>query len=123
MKPILRPVWIKYYGLIPMTRRGYLLTLGIVCAVALAIVLAAAALGGLPPLDTMWSRQHHMPGSGFLVVLHNYMYWFVLACLAAQAVDTWCTLRVFARAEARQWAQLDPGSQSGTSETVSEYTG
>jgi hypothetical protein len=101
----MKPVWIKYYGIIPMTKAGYLITLAVVGAFAALAMLAAAVFGTLPPLDTMWSRQHHLPGSGFGVFLYNYMYWVILACLVAQAVDTWTTLSVFAKKEAEQRAE------------------
>ena len=58
----MKPVWIKYYGIIPMTKLGYLFTLAIVGVFAALVVLAAAVFGTLPPLDTMWSRQHHLTG-------------------------------------------------------------
>jgi formate hydrogenlyase subunit 3/multisubunit Na+/H+ antiporter MnhD subunit len=106
MQPLLKPVWIRYYGLIPMTRRGYLRTLAALSALLVVFLLGSAALGGLPPLDTMWSAQHRLPGSAITAVLYNYFYWFTGAALAAQAVDTWCTMRAFARAEAEQWAKL-----------------
>ncbi|HYT91685.1 MAG TPA: hypothetical protein VEL76_23430 [Gemmataceae bacterium] len=103
----MKPVWIKYYGLIPMTRFGYLTTLAAVAGFAFVAVLAAAVLGTMPPLDTMWSRQHHLPGPGIGVWFYNYMYWFILACLVAQVIDTWTTLHTFAKKEAAQRAQLE----------------
>ena len=103
----MKPVWIKYYGLIPMTKRGYLITLAIAGGFAFFAVLLAAALGGLPPLDTMWSRQHHRPGSGVDVFFYNYLYWILIVCLVAQAIDTWTTLHTFAKKEAEQKAQLE----------------
>jgi hypothetical protein len=118
MQPILKPVWIRYYGLIPMTRRGYLLALGSAAAVLLLFLVAGAALELLPPLDTLWSGQHRLPGSGFGTFSYNFLYWVVIVCLTAQVVDTWCTLRIFARAEAEQWARL-----SKTSDAVSECSG
>jgi hypothetical protein len=111
MKPILKPVWINYWGFIPLTRRAYLITLGIGGVVLLLVVFGAAALGGLPPPDIMWSRQHHLPGSGLTLVMYNYTYWIILALLAAQAVDTWYTLRLFARKQAEQWARLGQGQR------------
>ena len=105
----MKPVWIRYYGIIPMTLRGYLITLSIVVGVVafLMLVLIAAAPHLLPPLDTMWSGRHHVPGPGLAALFYNYLYWILLGCLVAQGIDTYCTLRAFAKKEAEQRAQLD----------------
>jgi hypothetical protein len=111
----MKPVWIKYYGLIPMTKRGYLIALGVTGGIVFWILLVLALLGTFPPLDTMWSRQNHRPGSDLGVWFHNYWYWFLVVCLIAQAIDTWCTLHAFAKKEAEQkawreeeWDQSEP---------------
>ena len=96
------PVRIKYYGLIPMTKRGYLIALGLSALVAVAVVIVALSLGLLPPLDTMWSKEHHLRRSGIWPLFHNYMWWIIVACLVAQAVDTCLTLRAFRKKEAEQ---------------------
>ena len=96
------PVRIKYYGLIPMTKRTYLIALAAAALLAIAVVATAAVMGLLPPLDIMWSREHHLRGNGFALWLHNYSYWIIAFCLVAQVVDTFLTLRVFARREAEQ---------------------
>ena len=62
----------------------------------------ATAIGTLPPLDTIWSSQHHLPGSGFAVWFHNYFYWFVVACVFAESIDIYCTMRAFAAKEAAE---------------------
>jgi hypothetical protein len=103
----MKPVWIKYYGLIPMTKWGYLIALITAGAVVSLMILMAAVAGLLPPLDTMWSRRHHVPSSNTGAWLYNYCYWLLLVCLVAQAIDTLITLRTFARKEAEQRAQLD----------------
>ena len=96
------PVRIKYYGLIPMTKRAYLIALTASGLMALFIVVTGGMLGALPPLDTMWSSEHHRRGTDVLALLHNYLYWIIVVCLAAQAFDIWITLRVFAKKEAAQ---------------------
>ena len=50
LETAMKPVWIKYYGIIPMTKRGYLIALAAAGGFALLAVLAAAAFGFLPPL-------------------------------------------------------------------------
>jgi hypothetical protein len=102
-----KPVWIKYYGFIPMTRSGYLIAMAVAGSAAAFIVLMSALAGYLPPLNTMWSSRYHLPGRGIGVWLYNYCYWFLLVCLIAQAIDTFCTLRLFAKKEAEQRAQLE----------------
>jgi hypothetical protein len=101
----MKPVWIKYYGLIPMTRTGYLIALNAAAGIVLLIVLMAALAGLLPPVDTMWSAQHHRPGRDVGAWFYNYLYWILVVCLVAQGIDTLCTLRVFARKEAEQRAE------------------
>jgi hypothetical protein len=90
-------VRIKYLGLIPMTKFAYLVAVAAAGGFALFAVLIAAILGLLPPVDTMWSRQHHLPHSGILAWWHNYLYWFILVCLFAEAIDIYCSLRQFAK--------------------------
>ena len=99
-------VWIRYYGIIPMTRRGYWITLAIVSASVLLILLVAFALGTLPPLSTLWSPDPVWAQRGFAGWYYNYFYWFAIVCSVAQAIDTYCTMRVFAKREAAQRAKL-----------------
>jgi hypothetical protein len=98
----MKPVWIKYYGVIPMTRRGYLIALAVAGGIALLFFLLAAVAGFMPPFDTMWSGRHHVPGPGVGALFYNYLYWILIFCLVAQGIDTFCTLRTFARKEAEQ---------------------
>ncbi|MCI0378443.1 MAG: hypothetical protein L0215_12610 [Gemmataceae bacterium] len=39
------PVWIKYYGLVPMTKRGYLIALTVAGGTAVVFCLVATVLG------------------------------------------------------------------------------
>ncbi len=103
----MKPVWIKYYGLIPMTRWGYLVALSISGAVLALLLLMAAVAGFMPPFDTMWSSRHHVPGRGISVWLYNHGWWFIVACAVAQGIDTFCTLRLFAKKEAEERARLE----------------
>ena len=91
----MKPIWIKYYGLIPMTRFGYLVALLVSGVLAFVFLLVGVVSGFLPPFDTMWSSRHHVPPSwGGAYWLYNYMWWIILACLVAQGIDTFCTLRI-----------------------------
>ena len=103
--PIMSPVRIKYYGLIPITKFAYLVALAAAGGFALFVMLIGALLGLLPPLDTMWSLQHHVPQSGIQAWLHNYLYWFIVACLIAEVIDIYCSLRLFAKKEKESSAE------------------
>ena len=99
-------VWIRYYGLIPMTRRGYLITLTTACGVAVVVLGAAALLGRMPPLETMWFPDARVAHGGIVAFCYNYGYLIISACLVAQAIDTYCTLRLFAKRETEELARL-----------------
>src|SRR5262249_1490539 len=58
---LMKPVWIKYYGLIPMTRFGYLIALLVAGVFAVAAVLAGGISALMPPLATMWARRTRRP--------------------------------------------------------------
>jgi hypothetical protein len=101
------PVRIKYYGLIPLTRFSYLIALAAAGGFAFFVLLVAALLDALPPLDTMWSRDHHVAQPGVAALITNYMYWLIFLCLIAQVIDTFTTLRLFAKKERDQRVLLD----------------
>jgi hypothetical protein len=101
------PIRINYYGLMPMTRFAYWVTFAAAASFALSALLIAGVMGFMPPLDTMWSLQHHRPGPGIEVWIHNYVYWIIVVCLIAQVIDTFCTMRQFAKKEKEQRALLD----------------
>jgi hypothetical protein len=107
------PVRIKYFGLISMTKCAYLVALAVAGGFALFVVLIGALLGLLPPLDTMWSREHHVAASGVQAWFHNYFYWFLVVCLIAEAIDVYCSLRQFAKKEKEQRAALDEMLRQG----------
>lgn len=114
----MKPVWIKYYGLIPMTKRGYLVTLTVAGLFALFALLFAALLVGLPPIKTLWERDQAMAQRGLTGLFYNYFWWFLIVCLCAQVIDTMCTMRAFAKKEVEQRALLDEleGDQSPPSD-------
>lgn len=100
----MRPVWIKYWGLIPMTRRGYLVTLTMAVAVVAIIVAYCALSGLLPPLKTLWEPNPIAAQDGWRGWLYNYMWWIVIAAIVAQAIDTVMVLRKFAQKEGEERA-------------------
>ena len=103
----MRPVWIKYYGIVPMTKRGYLVTLGVVSIVLILILVVGHVLAVVPPISTLWQPDPVMAQRGFFGMLYNYTYWILLVCLVAQGIDTYITLRVFAQKEAEQREMYD----------------
>jgi hypothetical protein len=110
-----KPVWIKYYGVIPMTKTGYLITLAAAGGFAV-LLLAFAGIGGfLPPLSTMWRHDPRVAAEigAFAGWFYNWFWWLLLFFFAAQAIDTYCTLRVFARKEAEQRRQLAQVAEEG----------
>jgi hypothetical protein len=101
----MKPVWIRYWGLIPMTRRGYVVTLTMAAAVAGIVVLYCGLAGWLPPLRTLGEPDAIPARPGVFGWIYRYMWWIVIACLVAQVVDTWLVLRQFAKEEEKQAAQ------------------
>jgi hypothetical protein len=108
----MKPVWIKYYGLIPMTKMGYLIATavaGLFAAAALAVLLA---LGQAPPFHWPWEPvpRPGLPGLG--PWLYNHLYEVLLVLFILEGIDLVLTLRRFAEKEAEQRAQLsDPTPQ------------
>ncbi len=99
------PTRIKYWGLIPMSRRGYLLALGTAALFAAAIFLIFALMGKLPPLRTLWEEVPVRTPTFWQYWFFNNVYRIVVICLIAQAIDTFLVLRRFARKEAEEQAQ------------------
>lgn len=103
----MKPVWIRYYGILPMTKFGYLVTLAIAAAVGVVVIVVGLLLGVLPPLSTLWRHDPVMAQHGFFGLIYNYMWWVFIVCVIAQAIDTFATMKVFAKKEAEQLAQLE----------------
>ena len=77
----MKPIWIKYYGLVPMTRRGYLITLYVSGVLALVVVVAGLLTGFLPPLSSLWDPDPVIAQQGLGGWLYNHLYWLFLFCL------------------------------------------
>jgi hypothetical protein len=96
MKP---PVRIKLYGLVTVTKRGYLAQLAAAALMLAALVVIRAYV---PPVGEL-ARQEYVPAAAsaalwFLTNLH----WIALALAALFAVEAFFVLRRFAREEAKQ---------------------
>jgi hypothetical protein len=91
----MRPVKIKYWGLMWLSKTGYLWFNGIGWLIATALAVVGAYLGFLPPFSTLW---HQEPAWGF----GNYLWWLFLACLAFQLIDAGVAWTKFAKKEEEQ---------------------
>jgi hypothetical protein len=101
----MKPVWIKYWGLIPMTRRGYLIALAVAGLIAIAIFAVFGFLGRLPPMRTLWQEVPIRTPHAWEYWFFNNLYRIIAICLLAQVIDTVVVLRRFARKQAEQVAQ------------------
>lgn len=111
------PVRLKYYGLIWMTRRTYL----ILQAVALLLCLVLMAVGFLTALVLS-----QMPATGTDTLIARFvasLFWIGLAALLAESLETYLMLRKFARAEAEQQAKLAALDASGLAPPATHSTG
>ena len=112
MKP---PIRVKLYGLVSVTKFGYLMQLGLV-AVLLLVLLGVWAK--LPPWHEV---QNPAAGSGMrnlppesvrLVSLLYNIPWIVLAIAVLVALEAFFVLRRFAREEALRRAKAAPQPES-----------
>jgi len=101
----MQPVRIKYYGLISMTRRGYLISLAVGGMVAAGCLVFGALMGFMPPLRSLWEPVVEK-GPAFYVICINNLYRFMILCLLLLTLETYIILRKFARKEAEQQNQI-----------------
>jgi hypothetical protein len=99
------PVQLKLYGLVRVTRRGYLLQL------AFAAVLLAGMLVlwfRLPPEDAGADLAASSPALRALLYLLYHLPWVVLVLGLLFALEAFIVLRRFARAEAARRTNPEP---------------
>jgi len=96
----MKPVRVKVYGLIPLTRRTYL----VLQCVGLAVVVAAFAVGVCLARPAPPPGGELPPFAAALVLLLDILPWLALLFLLAGLLETWFVLRKFARKEAEQRA-------------------
>jgi hypothetical protein len=98
-------VRVKVYGLVPMTRRRYLVQL------TFAVVLSLALLGlwwhSWPGVRAEM-RASPTPATRWVVAALNAAPWVILAAMVQQAVESWFVLRRFAAAWAASVPQPPP---------------
>lgn len=92
------PVRIRLYGLVSVTKRGYLIQL-VVAAVVLAGLLLLRILA--PPLPDAAGTPS---GLEFLAGFLRNLHWIVLALAALFALEAYIVLRRFGREEAKRRA-------------------
>jgi hypothetical protein len=93
----MKPVRIRYYGLIPLTRRTYLV-LQVPVLVLLVVLLAVLFLLPAPPHFGIPEQVLH-PVARWLL---DHLLWIVLLIFILELLDTLFTLRAFARKEAEE---------------------
>jgi hypothetical protein len=99
------PVRVKYWGLIWLGRRGYLLLNGIGWLLVVAILVAAVHYKLLPPFR--WPSDPPVVESpGVAAFLINHLYDFVILGFVAQMLDA----VVFYRLMSKKEAQLRDGA-------------
>jgi hypothetical protein len=105
------PVRIRVYGLVSVSKRGYLTLVAIGLAL-LVVLLAVEAY-----LVWLWAPAEQGPAAvevgGWLLLLRN-LHWLVLAAVILQGIEALIVLRRFARAEALHKV----ASQGKTTEAV-----
>jgi hypothetical protein len=100
-----KTIRIRYYGLISVSKRGYVLGNAIALAVLGIGLLAFYAAGALPPLSTLWGQPWEPAKQTPWPWLYRYFYWFVLAVLLAELVISLRMFRRFSLLEAEQQAR------------------
>jgi hypothetical protein len=99
----MNPIRIRLYGLMTVTKRGYLtqLALSVLLLVALLVIRLC-----LP--DLSWVAESGAPARlQFFVWLLTNLHWIVLAFGILFALEAFIVLRAFAREEAKQKAERD----------------
>src|SRR5437867_2289667 len=91
----MKPIKIKYWGILWLSKRGYLLLNGIGWLASLGLCVVCVFAGVLPPFSTLWRQD---PAWG----LANYFWWLFLVCLACQLIDAGVAWLKFAKEEDAQ---------------------
>jgi hypothetical protein len=106
----MEPVRIKYYGLIWLTKSGYLIGTLIGASFVVVLLLMMYPAGYLPPFRWPWEPVADPDAAGVGGWFYNHFYELCLLGFLAAAIDFAVTLRCFARTEA---GRLAPGPGRG----------
>lgn len=106
---MMQPVRIKVYGLIPMTRKTYLIAQVVVLVITLAMMAVGAAAmlrAGtlLPQLPAEDGEKIEL--IDLLARMLVFLFWAGVLILIGESIETYLVLRRFARADAEQQARL-----------------
>jgi hypothetical protein len=106
----MKPVRIKYYGLIWMTKRAYLLTTLILGLMVLAFFggIAVADASRLPPFHWPWDPVPANAAPGFEGWFVHHFWTIIFVFCLAELVDILVTLHKFAQKEAEQATEDEP---------------
>src|SRR4051812_35067396 len=99
----MEPVRIRLYGLVSMTKRGYLMQLAAAGVLLAALLVIRASMPALPqgtPQDPLPPRM------AWVVFLLRNLHWLAVLLAVLFTVEAFLVLRAFARAENRP---LTPG--------------
>lgn len=96
------PIRIKLYGLMSVTKRGYLVQLGV------TVVLLAVLLGVWWRLPPAAESANLPPEFGRLLTALSYLPWVVLGIAVLVGLEAFVVLRRFGRAEALRRAKAPP---------------
>ena len=98
----MKRVWIKYYGVLPITKRGYLITTAVAGAAAALMISLAFLLGKAPPWILPWEVETRLPGSGLGVWIYNDFWNIAIVGIILEALDMYMVLRRFGQLGAEQ---------------------
>ena len=118
----MQPIRINYWGMTPITKRGYLIALAFEVTLG-ALCVAVVLYLGWPPLSTLWRQPPTPPRPVPWFWFYCSFYRILLLCLIAQCLDTFVVLRAFARKEAELRAQQPPEKNRGPAEQPAKAVG
>ncbi|MFN4259886.1 MAG: hypothetical protein ACK4RK_11350 [Gemmataceae bacterium] len=95
------PVRLKVYGLLHLTRRGYLMCQGVGLLVLVALLFSRM---WLPLPDPAALADRPLAAAGMWLI-HN-LHWLVLGVFLIEALETYLMLRRYHRAEAEHRQQM-----------------
>jgi hypothetical protein len=90
-------VRIKYYGILLMTKRGYLVATAVASVIMALVLLGGLAAGKLPPLSTIQQPPRAGAGEGTIVWLYNHLYQIIVVGVILEIVDILVVLHRFRR--------------------------
>src|SRR5262245_19502671 len=102
------PVRIKLYGLLPVTRKGYLRLQVVSMILALALLAGAVWVRVSPPALAKWSAKPALQELASLVLPH--LVWVMLGVIVLDVFEMVLTLRQFRRKEEERNAQASRGA-------------